>query len=205
MGRVVSDGHYIHCILASPKVCTPPCPAAITTPIAPPFSQPLCCSCFPALTFLLARLPPPLLPAACCPACGCMQIMVDKEVGDQVGGLKQLTPTSTCVLIEGVLAETPEGTKQKVGGQWAAVGGSGRQWAAVAASAGAAWGWQLAGCWWAGSLLLSVCHCPGAWLRGAVLACLPACLPAPRGQQPACMHASACACACIIPKAESGG
>ncbi len=40
--------------------------------------------------------------------------MVDKAVGDQVGGLRQLTPTSTCVLIEGVLAETPEGTKQKV-------------------------------------------------------------------------------------------
>ena len=44
-----------------------------------------------------------------------MQIMVDKEVGDQVGGLRQLTPTSTCVLIEGVLAATLPGTKQKVG------------------------------------------------------------------------------------------
>ncbi len=49
----------------------------------------------------------------------CVQIMVDKAVGDQVGGLRQLTPTSTCVLIEGVLAETPEGTKQKVGGRLA--------------------------------------------------------------------------------------
>lgn len=47
------------------------------------------------------------------PTC-CLQIMVDKAVGEEVGGLKQLTPTSTCVLIEGVLAETPEGTKQKV-------------------------------------------------------------------------------------------
>ena len=41
--------------------------------------------------------------------------MVDKEVAEEVGGLKQLTPTSTCVLIEGVLAQTPPGTKQKVG------------------------------------------------------------------------------------------
>ena len=42
------------------------------------------------------------------------QVMVDKEVGEPVGGLKQLTPTSTCVLVEGVLAATPPGTKQKV-------------------------------------------------------------------------------------------
>ncbi len=42
------------------------------------------------------------------------QIMVDKDVAEEVGGLKQLTPTSTCVLIEGVLAQTPPGTKQKV-------------------------------------------------------------------------------------------
>ena len=41
--------------------------------------------------------------------------MVEKAVAEEVGGLKSLTPTSTCVLIEGVLAETPEGTKQKVG------------------------------------------------------------------------------------------
>ena len=41
--------------------------------------------------------------------------MVDKDVAEEVGGLKQLTPTSTCVLIEGVLAQTPPGTKQKVG------------------------------------------------------------------------------------------
>ena len=43
-----------------------------------------------------------------------MQVMVDKEVGDEVGGLKEITPTATCVLIEGQLAQTPEGTKQKV-------------------------------------------------------------------------------------------
>lgn len=43
-----------------------------------------------------------------------IQIMVTKEVAEEVGGLKSLTPTSTCVLIEGVLAETPPGTKQKV-------------------------------------------------------------------------------------------
>lgn len=38
--------------------------------------------------------------------------MVTKEVGEEVGGLKKLVPTGTCVLIEGLLAETPEGTKQ---------------------------------------------------------------------------------------------
>ncbi|KAL4434001.1 hypothetical protein ABPG75_000442 [Micractinium tetrahymenae] len=43
-----------------------------------------------------------------------IQIMVTKEVAEEVGGLKSLTPTSTCVLIEGVLAQTPPGTKQKV-------------------------------------------------------------------------------------------
>lgn len=43
-----------------------------------------------------------------------MQVMVTKEVADEVGGFKEITPTSTCVLIEGVLAETPPGTKQKV-------------------------------------------------------------------------------------------
>lgn len=41
--------------------------------------------------------------------------MVTKEVAEPVGGLKDLVPTSTCVLVEGVLSETPEGTKQKVG------------------------------------------------------------------------------------------
>lgn len=38
--------------------------------------------------------------------------MVDKEVAEPIGGLKKLVPTGTCVLIEGLLAETPEGTKQ---------------------------------------------------------------------------------------------
>jgi hypothetical protein len=38
--------------------------------------------------------------------------MVTKEVGEAIGGLKKLVPTGTCVLIEGLLAETPEGTKQ---------------------------------------------------------------------------------------------
>lgn len=41
-----------------------------------------------------------------------VQIMIDKEVAEAVGGLKKLVPTGTCVLIEGQLAETPEGTKQ---------------------------------------------------------------------------------------------
>jgi hypothetical protein len=53
------------------------------------------CSC------VLHLLPPPL-----------PQVMVTKEVGEAVGGLKKLVPTGTCVLIEGLLAETPEGTKQ---------------------------------------------------------------------------------------------
>lgn len=43
-----------------------------------------------------------------------LQVMVDKDVAAAVGGLGALTPTSTCVLVEGVLAETPPGTKQKV-------------------------------------------------------------------------------------------
>lgn len=43
-----------------------------------------------------------------------LQVMVDQEVGEEVGGLKDLVPTATCVLIEGQLAQTPEGTKQKV-------------------------------------------------------------------------------------------
>lgn len=43
-----------------------------------------------------------------------LQVMVDKPIAEDVGGLKALVPTSTCVLIEGVLAETPPGTKQKV-------------------------------------------------------------------------------------------
>ena len=38
--------------------------------------------------------------------------MVDKEVGDAVGGLNKLCPTGTSVLVEGTLAQTPEGTKQ---------------------------------------------------------------------------------------------
>ncbi len=40
--------------------------------------------------------------------------MVTKEVAEEVGGLKELCPTSTSVLIEGTLEETPPGTKQKV-------------------------------------------------------------------------------------------
>jgi hypothetical protein len=47
-----------------------------------------------------------------------LQVMVEREVAessDGVASLKELVPTSTCVLVEGTLAETPEGTKQKVG------------------------------------------------------------------------------------------
>lgn len=44
-----------------------------------------------------------------------LQIMVDKGVAEAAGAtLKELVPTSTCVLVEGQLAETPPGTKQKV-------------------------------------------------------------------------------------------
>lgn len=42
----------------------------------------------------------------------CVQVMMGKEVAEQVGGLKLLTPTGTSVLIEGELTPTPEGTKQ---------------------------------------------------------------------------------------------
>ena len=38
--------------------------------------------------------------------------MVSKEVAEELGGLKKLVPTGTAVLVEGLLAETPEGTKQ---------------------------------------------------------------------------------------------
>jgi len=43
-----------------------------------------------------------------------IQVMMSKEVADQVGGLKLLTPTGTSVLVEGELTPTPEGTKQAV-------------------------------------------------------------------------------------------
>ncbi len=43
--------------------------------------------------------------------------MVPKEVGDEVGGLKALTPAGSSVLVEGRLEATPEGTKQV--GPWA--------------------------------------------------------------------------------------
>lgn len=35
-----------------------------------------------------------------------------KEVAEAVGGLKNLVPTGTSVLVEGELTATPEGTKQ---------------------------------------------------------------------------------------------
>lgn len=38
--------------------------------------------------------------------------MVTKEVAEGVGGLKELVPAGTSVLIEGELTGTPEGTKQ---------------------------------------------------------------------------------------------
>lgn len=41
-----------------------------------------------------------------------MQAIVPAEVAEPLGGLKELTPSGTCVLLEGQLAETPEGTKQ---------------------------------------------------------------------------------------------
>lgn len=43
-----------------------------------------------------------------------LQIMITAEVAEAVGGLSKLVPTSTSVLIEGTLSETPPGTKQKV-------------------------------------------------------------------------------------------
>jgi len=41
-----------------------------------------------------------------------MQVMLSKEVADQIGGMKLVTPTGSSVLIEGELTPTPEGTKQ---------------------------------------------------------------------------------------------
>jgi len=55
---------------------------------------------------------PPVDVTWCSPLSCSWQIMVDKEVAEEVGGLKKLVPTGTAVLMEGVLAETPEGTKQ---------------------------------------------------------------------------------------------
>lgn len=44
-----------------------------------------------------------------------LQVMVSKEVGEEVGGLGKITPTGTSVLIEGELVETPpENKKQAV-------------------------------------------------------------------------------------------
>jgi hypothetical protein len=40
------------------------------------------------------------------------QAVVPAEVAEAVGGLKELTPSGTSVLLEGQLAETPPGTKQ---------------------------------------------------------------------------------------------
>jgi dihydrodipicolinate reductase len=41
-----------------------------------------------------------------------MQAIVPLEVAEAVGGFKELTPSGTSVLLEGQLAETPQGTKQ---------------------------------------------------------------------------------------------
>lgn len=41
-----------------------------------------------------------------------VQVLVTKEVAEEIGGLKDLVPTGTSVLIEGHLVETPAGTKQ---------------------------------------------------------------------------------------------
>lgn len=38
--------------------------------------------------------------------------MVTKEVAEEIGGLKNLVPTGTSVLIEGELTQPPEGVKQ---------------------------------------------------------------------------------------------
>jgi len=43
-----------------------------------------------------------------------IQVMVTKELAEEVGGLKKVCPTGTAVLVEGELTETPEGTKQAV-------------------------------------------------------------------------------------------
>jgi hypothetical protein len=72
-------------------------------------AQPCCVLLTPADTCVFPCDPPPLKLA---PPPRPLQIMVTKEVGEAVGGLKKLVPTGTAVLIEGTLADTPEGTKQ---------------------------------------------------------------------------------------------
>ena len=49
-----------------------------------------------------------------CQITAVLQVVVQKDVAEahDAQGLKLLTPTGTCVLIEGDLTETPEGTKQ---------------------------------------------------------------------------------------------
>lgn len=68
------------------------------------------------LLFFLSALPSlvPTCPYPTPPHPPC-QVMVTKEVASESGfSLKDLVPTSTAVLIEGELTETPPGTKQKV-------------------------------------------------------------------------------------------
>ena len=48
--------------------------------------------------------------ALICP--GELQVLVTKEVAEEIGGLKDLVSTGTSVLIEGHLVATPPGTKQ---------------------------------------------------------------------------------------------
>lgn len=43
-----------------------------------------------------------------------LQVILDTPVAEEVGGFKSLTPTSTCVLVEGQLVECPAGKEQKV-------------------------------------------------------------------------------------------
>eukprot|EP00193_Tetraselmis_chui_P011899 CAMPEP_0177790698 /NCGR_PEP_ID=MMETSP0491_2-20121128/23502_1 /TAXON_ID=63592 /ORGANISM="Tetraselmis chuii, Strain PLY429" /LENGTH=585 /DNA_ID=CAMNT_0019312807 /DNA_START=170 /DNA_END=1928 /DNA_ORIENTATION=- len=44
-----------------------------------------------------------------------LQVVVDKEVAESSGfSLKDCCPTGTCILVEGLLSKTPEGTKQAV-------------------------------------------------------------------------------------------
>lgn len=87
-----------------------------------------------------------------------LQVLVDKEVAAEVGSLKELVPTATCVLVEGELKKTPEGTRQKVRRECCGVRASGSihplpqvwtvscaEWFDVGAALGVGLGQSLAG------------------------------------------------------------
>lgn len=45
---------------------------------------------------------------------GSLQVMIEEPIAEEPGGLKSLTATATCILVEGNLVECPPGKEQKV-------------------------------------------------------------------------------------------